>query len=97
MRTAIHRFVTLDARNVIPEVYVGLVFIYAVLAITTLNSIRSQDMTVARKILWGAFVLLTPIAGMAVYSLRCLLTADHDFLRSIGLLRSHHQGVFKRN
>jgi hypothetical protein len=93
MQTAIYRFLSLDARNVIPEVYWGLAFIYTVLVITTFNSIRSQDMSMSRKILWGSFALTAPIAGMATYSLRCLLTADHDFLRSIGLLRSHHPGT----
>ncbi len=97
MQTAIHRFLTLDARNIIPEVYFGLAFIYVVLVITTISSIRSQNISMFRKILWGSLALIAPIAGMAAYALRCLLTADHDFLRSIGLLRSHHAGPFNRN
>lgn len=95
MKTAIHRFITLDARNIIPEVYYGLLFIYAALLFTTLNSIHSQDISPAGKMLWTLFVIVTPIAGMALYAMRCLLTADHSFLRSIGLLRNNNTGNFK--
>lgn len=88
MKTAIQRFITLDARNIIPEVYVGLLFIYAALLLTTLNSIRTQSISRARKFIWGLFILLVPIGGMAIYAISCLITADHSFLRSIGLIRS---------
>jgi hypothetical protein len=97
MKNAIHRFLTLDARNIIPEVYFGLLFIYAALLFTTINSIYSQDISSPRKILWILFVIVTPIAGMAIYTLRCLLTAEHSFLQSIGLLRSNNTGNFKAN
>lgn len=97
MKTVIHRFLTLDAKNIIPEVYFGLGCIYLVLVIATISSVRSQDIYMSRKILWVSFILLIPIAGMATYSLSCIFTADHNFLRSIGLFRSHNAGAFKRN
>ncbi|MCH2059729.1 MAG: PLDc N-terminal domain-containing protein [Verrucomicrobiales bacterium] len=88
MKAAIYRFITLDARNVAPEIYLGLLIIYAALIFTTINSIRTQDISTARKIIWSLFILVVPIGGMAIYALRCLITADHSFLRSIGILRS---------
>jgi hypothetical protein len=97
MKAVIHRFITLDARNVIPEVYLGLLLIYAVLLLTTLNSIRTQTISPARKILWALFVIMTPMAGMAIYALICIMTADHSFLRSIGLIRSNTTATFKAN
>ena len=97
MKTAIHRFITLDARNVIPEVYLGMLLIYATLLFTTLNSIRTQTISPARKILWALFVITTPIAGMTIYALGCLMSADHSFLRSIGLLRINTTPTSKAN
>ena len=87
MKAAIQRFITLDARNIIPEVYIGLLCIYAALLITTLNSIRTQSISRGRKFIWALFILVVPIGGMAIYAISCLLTADHSFLRSIGVIR----------
>ena len=88
MKTAIQRFITLDPRNIIPEVYIGLLFIYAALLLTTLNSIRSNSSSRVRKFVWALLILFLPIGGMAIYAISCLVTADHSFLRSIGLIRS---------
>ena len=85
MRAVFIRFFTLNAENVIPEIYLGMVAVYLILLTASLFSIKSLQASSKSKACWSVIVVLVPVLGMFIYSLRCLVRADFKFLKEFGL------------
>lgn len=86
MRVIITRFLTLSAQNISDEVVWALAFIYFLLVLVTLASVWSSPSGVVQKIIWTMLVLTLPVAGMALYCVRCLFRADYSWLTQMGIL-----------
>lgn len=85
MRAVFIRFFTLNAENVIPEIYLGMAAVYLILLTASLFSIKSLQASSKSKAAWSVVVVLVPVLGMFIYSLRCLVRADFRFLKEFGL------------
>ncbi|WP_395747314.1 PLD nuclease N-terminal domain-containing protein [Prosthecobacter sp.] len=85
MRYALTKFLTFSPENVSVEIYWALGFIYLALVVTTLLSVFSLRSRPLSKAAWCIIILALPVAGMALHCLRCLLTADYQFLKQYGL------------
>ena len=84
MRTTLVHFLTFRAQNVSPEVYWALAVIYALMVVATVASILSEKNGAIRKFLWLLVILLLPLAGMLLYTMRCMVIADFGFLKQLG-------------
>jgi hypothetical protein len=81
MRGIIIRFFTMDILNDHPAVYWGLALIWVILLVAAISSLRSLHVSGKVKAFWLAIILLIPIVGMALYSIRCLIKADWSGLK----------------
>ena len=88
MKATIKRFLSFDARNVAPEIYLVLGLVYLTMLVLTVASIRGRFASPADRNRWTAIVVFLPIVGMALYCFYCLRRADYEFLRSIGLFKN---------
>jgi Phospholipase_D-nuclease N-terminal len=83
MRETIIRFLTLNPLNEHPLVYWGLGFIWVILILNCLASLRQQPTGYKARWTWFALILFLPIIGMGLYLMRCLVTADYSFLKFV--------------
>ena len=84
MRDVVVRFFTLDALNVIPELYVVLGAIWLWILCVTWSSISSQAIPLWAKLFWALVVVSIPIAGVFLYTVFCLFRADYSYLQQMG-------------
>lgn len=82
MRLVIHRFLSLHAENVAPEIYWALGCVYLILIAVSLESLRRSQ--VRFKLAWAMLLLFIPLLGMYLYALRSLFSADFSFLKRFG-------------
>lgn len=87
LRATIIRFLSFDAHNVTPQVYVAMAVIYLALLVVTLLSIRKHGFSAKGRATWMLVVVLVPIFGIAAYCVSCLMKADITFMQNIGLFR----------
>jgi hypothetical protein len=83
MRDTIIRFLTVNPLNEHPLVYWGLAVVWVVMILNCIASLRQQEMSIPARWLWFLVILLLPILGMALYLIRCLMTADYSFLKFV--------------
>lgn len=81
MREIVFRFLTFDALNDHVMVHVGLIVTWIILIIAAIMSLRQQSISLTAKWIWFGLILCVPILGLAVYTMRCLFTADFGFLK----------------
>jgi len=84
MRDVITRFFTLEALNVTPEVYVGLLGLWVLVTLIGLASALSQPIHPAGRLFWALVIIALPLLGLAVYCLFCLTRADYTFVKRLG-------------
>lgn len=77
------RFFTLDVITPHPAIYLGLFAVWVILLVAAGLSILAQKISTAWKAFWFLLVVLVPIAGLAVYALRCLFQGDWSFLKPL--------------
>lgn len=77
------RFLTLNVVSTHPAVLWGLGFVWVVLLVASISSLRVQDLSTAKKVAWFLLILLVPIAGLAVYCLFCLARGNWSFLKTL--------------
>lgn len=80
-------FATLNALNSPPEVYIGLAAIWVLLLSAGIASVVSRARSAWVAAVWIVFILIVPIAGLFVYCVWCMLSADYSFLKMFGLHR----------
>lgn len=83
MLQVVIRFFTLDVITEHPVVYFGLGVVWLILLGSASLSILAQRISRPWKVFWFLLVLLLPIAGLAIYALRCLFLGDWSFLRPL--------------
>jgi hypothetical protein len=84
MHDVIVRFLTLDALNVIPEIYIALVLVWIGIVTVTFLSIGSQRLPLWAKLFWIIVTVMVPIGGVFLYTIFCLLRADYSYLQQMG-------------
>lgn len=82
------RLLSMEAVTVIPEVYWGLLVVFIIFLLVSAASVISQPFGAGMKALWLAVLLLLPLLGLWIYSLRCIIFADYSFLRDWGIVRN---------
>lgn len=75
------RFLTFEVINVHPAVYWGLLSIWVMLLIAAASSLRGLEISSRAKTGWILLILLIPVFGMGIYTLRCLVKNDWSFLK----------------
>jgi hypothetical protein len=85
MRDALFNFIGLKPQNVIEPLYWLLAAGWVVFVFTAIQSILSRRMGALWKAFWILLVTAVPGAGLFVYLVFCLLTADYSFLERFGL------------
>ncbi|MBX3742201.1 MAG: hypothetical protein KF712_14505 [Akkermansiaceae bacterium] len=66
--------------NLHPMIYWGIAVVWLLLLISAVTSIRTLEIPVAVKVVWLLLILLLPVAGLALYALRCLFKSDWQAL-----------------
>lgn len=85
MRDALFNFIGLKPQNVIEPLYWLLAVGWIVFVFTAIQSILSRRMGALWKAFWILLVAAVPGAGLFVYLVFCLFTADYSFLERFGL------------
>ena len=83
MRETLLRFFLVQPLNVHPLVYWGLAVVWIVMILNCAASLRQQPISMAARWTWLILIIALPIAGMALYLLRCLVKADYSFLKFV--------------
>ena len=81
----IKNFVFLKVQNAHVMANVGVVVIWLCLLLAGVASILSQPKSAAWKIFWLLLVVCVPLGGMFLYCLWCVVTADLDLFRQLGI------------
>jgi len=88
MRELVTRFLSLDALNVIPEIYLTLLGVWFLVLLVTVASIASQSLPLFGKILWVILVIALPFGGVFLYTFFCLFRGDYSYLQQMGIFLS---------
>jgi len=80
MRGIVIHFLQQDILNLHPMVYWGLAAIWLLLLISAVISVRTLEIPVAAKVVWLLLIFLAPVAGLALYALRCLFKSNWQAL-----------------
>lgn len=88
MRAVVINFFHLEVLNLHPVVYWGLAAVWFLLLISAFMSVRSLPIPSGAKLVWSLIIVAIPIIGLAVYALRCLVSANWLILAP--LFRSRH-------
>lgn len=83
MLQIVFRFLTFNVVSEHWAVYWGLLAVWIILLVAAFSSIRSLEISLGAKIGWILVTLFIPIAGLGIYALRCLISADWSFLKPI--------------
>lgn len=83
MLTSLIKFLTFAPDNVSKVVYWALAVIYTLLLLATLLSIRKKNPEFTHSLAWSLLVILLPVIGIATHCIRCLATADYQFLKQL--------------
>lgn len=77
------RFFTFDVISEHPMAYWGLGFVWLLLLISSFSSLRSQPISIPKKLLWFVFIIAVPIVGLACYCVYCLIGGNWSFLKTL--------------
>jgi len=75
------RFLTLNVMSEHPAVYWGLAFVWLILLLASISSLRSLSLPTGAKIGWFALILFLPIFGLGIYALRCFIKGNWSFFK----------------
>ncbi len=81
----IKNFVLLKVQNAHVMANVGIGVIWLCLLLAGVASILSQPKSVIWKIFWLVMVVCVPLGGMFLYCVWCILSADLDVFRQLGI------------
>jgi hypothetical protein len=80
MRGIAIQFLQQNILNLHPMIYFGFTAIWLLILISAVISVRSLEIPVGFKVVWLLLIFFVPIAGLALYALRCLMRADWNAL-----------------
>lgn len=81
MLTTLIKFLLFAPDNVSKEVYWALGAIYLSFLIATILSIKKTTPNLAFRLAWILLVTIIPVVGIFIYCIRCLISADFNFLK----------------
>ena len=77
------RFLTFNAQNLIPEVWVILVVLWVGLVFFSVTSVVSLNISASGKVFWLALIVILPIFGLFIYCIRCIIRSESPVFRSV--------------
>ncbi len=77
------RFFTLNVVSENPIIYWGIGFVWILLLIASVSSLRSSNLSSRAVISWFLIILAFPLLGLACYCIRCLTCNDWSFFELI--------------
>jgi hypothetical protein len=80
MRGIVIHFLQQEILNLHPMIYWGLAMVWLLLLISAVISVRTLEIPTAAKVFWLLLIFLVPVAGLALYALRCLLRSNWQVL-----------------
>ena len=83
MRQVIINFLRLEALNTHYMVYWGLAFVWMLLLVASVMSLRQLKIGSGAKWAWFAFIVALPGLGLALYACRCIVKADWSMLSQL--------------
>ncbi|MEN3939847.1 hypothetical protein WJU23_01030 [Prosthecobacter sp. SYSU 5D2] len=84
MSTVLIRLLTLEAKNVIPEILWAILGIYVCAVLVTLASVWVTNKSVVSRFFWIFVVVGMPFLGILAHCLHCVTLADISSLKQFG-------------
>lgn len=88
MKDVVIRFFQMEVLTDHPLIYWALLLVWCLLLASAWSSLRNFDGPTWMGWIWMVFILAVPIAGLGIYTLRCLIKADWSFLKPLSQSRS---------
>jgi hypothetical protein len=87
MLQVIINLLTFNALNTPPEIYAGLGAAWVLLMSAGIASVVTRKCLLVVKLVWLVLIVGLPVAGLLVYCIWCVISADYSFLKMFGLHR----------
>jgi energy-coupling factor transporter transmembrane protein EcfT len=91
--TLLRNFLTFKMASLIDAHLFLLAMVWLVLLVAGVWSILSRPISIVSKFAWIVFIFCLPVIGLTVYVFNCLLNADWELLKQMGLFSGEKKNL----